>query len=283
MATQSMNGSALAKKTRLELKTKVDQLGVSGKPKLAVVIVGEDKASHIYVGSKERACKEVGISSLKITFPEDVTQHELEKKIEFLADDPTVHGILLQLPLPESLDKHLVLEKIPPQKDVDGLTSHSQGLLAKRKPGLRPCTPKGIIRILGEYKVEIAGKICAVIGRSTLVGAPITRMLEHRGATTISINRKTPNPKELCKMADILIVAAGSMHLVDHHWVSDGATVIDVGIHRNNRGLCGDVNFESVSSCAQMITPVPGGVGPMTVAMLLENCFEAYLGQQKTT
>ena len=166
MTAQKMDGTSLAKKTRLELKNKIETLNIQGKAKLAVVLVGEDKASHIYVGSKERACKEVGIQSLKVVLPKDITQDDLENKIEELSKDSSVHGILLQLPLPDHLVKHSVLEKIPVEKDVDGLTSQSQGLLAKRKPGIRPCTPKGIIRILEEYKVEISGKICAVIGRS---------------------------------------------------------------------------------------------------------------------
>jgi methylenetetrahydrofolate dehydrogenase (NADP+)/methenyltetrahydrofolate cyclohydrolase len=241
-----------------------------------VILVGDDPASQIYVGSKEKACASVGIKSVSHRLPASTTQKDLIALIHKLNKTDDVDGILLQLPIPKHMSRFECIEAIAPEKDVDGLTPTSQGIIAWGQPGLQPCTPSGIMELIRESGIECKGKLAAVLGRSILVGAPTTHMLSHAGATVIGLHSESRNTKELTKMADIVVVATGQRHLVTDEWLKPGAVVIDVGIHRVNGKVSGDVEFETARKVAGSITPVPGGVGPMTIAMLLSNCLLAF-------
>jgi methylenetetrahydrofolate dehydrogenase (NADP+)/methenyltetrahydrofolate cyclohydrolase len=279
MESKLIDGKAIAKAVGLEVAEEVqaifEQDGV--KPKLAVIVVGEDPASQTYVKSKEKACAQAGMESESYRLPESTTEEELLTLIAQLNEDPSVNGILVQLPLPRHISVDPVIQMIDPDKDVDGFHVRNIGNMAKG--GCReylPCTPNGVLELLKRYQIEIEGKHCVVIGRSNLVGKPVSLMLQEANGTVTMCHSRTKDLAAFCRMADILVVAAGKPHLVDGSMIKEGAVVIDVGIHRTENGLCGDVNTESCMGIASAITPVPGGVGPMTVAMLMKNCLLAY-------
>jgi methylenetetrahydrofolate dehydrogenase (NADP+)/methenyltetrahydrofolate cyclohydrolase len=244
-------------------------------PGLATVLVGDDPASAIYVGGKQRACAEVGIEGFDHRLPADVPEAELRATLEQLNADARVSGILLQLPLPDHLDDASMTRLIDPRKDVDGLTPISAGLLVQGLPGLRPCTPAGVIELLDSYAVELEGAEAVVLGRSNLVGKPVAALLLARNATVTSCHSRTRDLAQVCARADVLIAAVGAPRLVGAEHVKPGAAVIDVGMNRLEDGLAGDVDFDAVADRAGLITPVPGGVGPMTIAMLLRNTLHA--------
>lgn len=275
---QILDGKKIAQTIREELAVEVaKEYQVSGKkPGLAVVLVGEDPASQIYVKRKEQACAKAGIHSVAYKLSAQTSMEELTQLIDELNNNSEIHGILVQLPLPKHLDGLTVANLVKPEKDVDGLGVMSQGLLALNKPGLRPCTPSGVMRLLKHTGIDLQGKLACVVGRSTLVGAPVARMLTHAHATVIQLHSRSLNSAALCQQADVLIAACGVPKLITADWVKKDAVVIDVGIHRAEQGLVGDVDFQSVEKQAEWITPVPGGVGPMTIACLLKNCFEAF-------
>lgn len=272
-----LDGKALAKKKQAELKSKINIRLAEGKraPSLAVVLVGNDPASEVYVAHKEKACKAVGIHSQCLRLPASTTEKQVIEAVQRFNADADIDGILVQLPLPKGIDAHAVINSIAAEKDVDGLTAESQGLLLQGRPQFMPCTPMGIIDLLKENRIELKGKKVAIIGRSNLVGLPLMRLVLAEDATPIVLHTKSKNPQELTKLCDIVIVAAGRPGLVTADWVSQGAVVVDVGIHRSAQGLVGDVDFASVSLRCSAITPVPGGVGPMTIASLLANCLKA--------
>lgn len=279
MTARLIDGRAIAKKIEGNLKIKVDNL-VSNRqrpPFLAVILVGDDPASQVYVGHKEKACARVGIQTKTFTFPKSAPLEEVLALIERLNADSEVDAILPQLPMPEHIDRVKVIHSIDPSKDVDGLGPVNQGLLQWDLPGLYPCTPQAVLEILRHEGVDLRGTLVAVLGRSLLVGAPILDLLGHAGSTLISIDVDTKQPESLTKLADAIIVATGVKHLVKAHWVKPGAVVIDVGIHRDGNRLTGDVAADEVKDVASALTPVPGGVGPMTIAMLLSNCLRAYV------
>ncbi len=247
------------------------------KPGLATVLVGDDPASHTYVRGKRRDAAEVGIVSFHNELPAETSQADLELLIDDLNADPEVHGILVQLPLPGGLDSAAITERIHPSKDVDGLHPHNLGLLVLGRRGLRPCTPSGIVRILDQYGIPTAGRRAVIVGRSFLVGRPMALMLSEHGAdATVSIaHSRTTDLADLTRQADIIVAAVGVPKLIGREHVKPGATVIDVGINRTDEGLVGDADFDELIDIAGAITPVPGGVGPMTRAMLLVNTLEA--------
>lgn len=266
-----LDGKKLAQKVVQNVKNKVDKL--EKKPKLAVVLVGENPASQIYVRNKQKKAQELGIESILLTFPSDVSEENLLENLYILNEDENINAILVQLPLPKHINQQRILEAIEPIKDVDGFTSYNFGRLALGyKPYAIPCTPKGILRIIDEYEIELEGKNVLVIGRSNIVGKPISILLQNRNATVTMAHSKTKNLENLILNADIVISAVGKANLVKK--VADETVVIDVGINRTENGLKGDINFENVSKNASFITPVPGGVGPMTIAMLMENTLE---------
>ena len=282
-----LDGKALAKKIQLELKTKVDQLKpkIGRPPGLAVLMVGDNPASAVYVRNKEKACQKVGIVSLGQHFPEDTTQAELEQVIAQLNQDERVDGILVQLPLPKHLDSIALLRCIDPDKDADGLHEVNLGKLVRSESGLRSCTPGGVMRILKEYDLNPAGKKAVVIGRSILVGKPVALMLLEANATVTIAHSHTLDLGAVCREADILVAAVGKPEMITRDMIKPGAVVIDVGINRvetteGKSKLVGDVAFAEVAEIASYITPVPGGIGPMTVAMLLSNTVKSYA--QKT-
>ncbi len=265
-----IDGKAVAADIRAQLK---DRIGRSGKEVgLAVVMVGDNPASRVYVRNKEKACRETGILSRTYELPEGVSQPELEALIVSLAADERVHGILLQLPLPEGLDARSALAKIPPSKDVDGFSAENLGKLVRGERALVACTPFGVMKLLESAGISPAGKRAVVLGRSETVGKPLALLLLNADATVTVCHSRTENLKEICREADILVSAVGKPGFVTEDMVKEGAVVIDVGINRGADGkLCGDVDFERVAPKTSYITPVPGGVGPMTVAMLLCN------------
>ena len=275
-----LDGKSLAAQIRAEVKVKVDALTQRGtRPGLAVVLAGDDPASRVYVRNKVRACEEVGVRSQQIDYPASVTQAELIGCIRKLNADPTVHGILVQLPLPKQIDPARVLEAVSPQKDVDGFHAESMGALLAGARGFVPCTPAGVMRMLAHWKVPLAGQRAVVIGRSNIVGKPLALLLLQRDATVTICHSKTQDLGGIAKQADILVAAIGRAKLVGASMVKPGACVIDVGVNRLPDGsLAGDVDFHAVSDVAGWITPVPGGVGPMTIALLLENCVKAAHG-----
>ena len=271
MAAEILDGKESARKVKAEVAAAV--AGLDYQPGLATVLVGDDPASHTYVRGKRSDAEEVGIASFHHEFPATVGQGELDDLIGSLNQDRDVDGVLVQLPLPEGLDSERVLASIDPAKDVDGLHPHNLGLLVLDRPGLRPCTPSGILRILEDYDIPISGKRAVIIGRSLLVGRPLALMLTSKGvdATVTIAHSRTRDLAGISREADILVAAAGVPGLVDADFVAPGAIVVDVGISRTEQGLVGDVAFGSVNEIAGALTPVPGGVGPMTRAMLLSN------------
>ncbi|MQA61487.1 MAG: bifunctional methylenetetrahydrofolate dehydrogenase/methenyltetrahydrofolate cyclohydrolase FolD [Actinophytocola sp.] len=273
MTATVIDGKAVAASVRESVAREVAELPVA--PGLATVLVGDDPASSVYVRNKRRQCVAAGIRDLHRHLPADIGQHALATVIDELNADPTVTGILLQLPLPAHLDSAALIARIDPDKDVDGLTPISAGRLAQGHPGLRPCTPAGVMELLDAYRVPLEGSHAVVVGRSTLVGKPQAQLLLQRNATVTICHSRTRDLPAVCREADILIAAAGVPGLIGSAAVWPGATVIDVGIHRGADGLCGDVDYEQVRGVAGAITPVPGGVGPMTIAMLLRNTVHA--------
>lgn len=274
---RTIDGKAVAAAVRGEVRERVARLAERGvAPGLATVLVGDDPASQVYVGSKERACREVGIESFGHRLPASTEQRTLLDLVGALGRDPRVHGILVQLPLPAGLDAQAVLEALPPAKDVDGLHPVSQGHLLAGQPGLRPCTPLGVMRLLDEVGVALRGARAVVVGRSLLVGKPVALLLLERHATVTMCHSRTADLAGEVGRADVLVAAAGQAGLVRGEWVRPGAVVIDVGINRGADGkVRGDVEFAPAAERASHITPVPGGVGPMTVAMLLANTVTA--------
>lgn len=280
---QLLDGKALAGQIQTQLKVQVESLlaSVGRPPGLAVLRVGDDPASAAYVRGKERACAKVGIASFGQHFPADTAQGELEKVIHTLNQDDHVDGILLQLPLPEHLNAVALLHQITPDKDVDGLHPMNMGHLVRGEPGWRSCTPAGVMRLLQEYGIEVEGKQAVVVGRSILVGKPMALMLLDANATVTVAHSRSQNLPELTRSADILVAAVGCPNLISAPMVKSGAVAIDVGINRTTdesgqSRLVGDMDFDSVRSVAHFLTPVPGGVGPMTVAMLLQNTVLRY-------
>jgi methylenetetrahydrofolate dehydrogenase (NADP+) / methenyltetrahydrofolate cyclohydrolase len=275
MTALILDGKESARKVKSEVSAAVADLDYQ--PGLATVLVGDDPASHTYVRGKRSDAAEVGIQSFHHELPADIGQDQLEHVIAGLNEDNAVDGILVQLPLPEGLDSERIVSSIDPAKDVDGLHPHNLGLLLLGRPGLRPCTPSGIMRMLQDNGVAVAGKSAVVIGRSFLVGRPLALMMATKGvdATVTMAHSRTPHLVKVSRRADILVAAIGVPRMVTAEYVKPGAAVIDVGISRVEDGLAGDVDFESVREVAGSITPVPGGVGPMTRAMLLVNTLEA--------
>ena len=272
-----IDGKAIAAQIKDECKEKVAQLKAAGtEVTLAVIQVGSDPASTVYVGNKKKACEYIGIRSLAYELSEETTEQELLKLIEELNGRRDVNGILVQLPLPGHINEEKVLDTIDPLKDVDGFHPQNVGALCIGKPGFVSCTPAGIIQLLKRSGIEIAGKECVVIGRSNIVGKPMALLLLRENGTVTVTHSRTRDLKEVAKRADILVVAIGKPKMINADYVKEGAVVIDVGIHRNeNNKLCGDVDFENVEPLCSAITPVPGGVGPMTIAMLMNNCVES--------
>ncbi len=271
-----LDGRPVARAVRAEVRARVEALGARGvEPKLAVVLVGDDPGSEVYVRLKERACAKVGIASRVIRLPAHTTQEEALAAVREANGDPSVHGVLVQLPLPRHLKARPLLHAIDPRKDVDGFHPVNVGLLASDGGGLVPCTPKGILRLLRTYEIPVRGAHAVVLGRSRVVGRPMAALLLATHATVTVCHRLTPDPARLARQADILVCAVGQPGLVDARWVKPGATVIDVGITRTEGGLRGDCDADSVGAVAGALTPVPGGVGPMTIAMLLDNTCEA--------
>jgi len=277
MAAKILDGKSLAAATRAALKHKVDALVQRGaRPGLAVILAGDDPASKVYVRNKTLACEEIGVRSQQIDAPASVTQEELIERVRKLNADATVHGILVQLPLPKHIDGARVLESIAPAKDVDGFHEANLGALMAGRPGVVPCTPLGCMRLIEHAGVPIAGRHAVVLGRSNIVGKPVAQLLLQKDATVTICHSKSRDLAAICASADILIAAVGRAKLVTAPMVKPGACVVDVGINRMPDGkLAGDVDFDAVKEVAGWITPVPGGVGPMTIAMLLENCIRA--------
>lgn len=268
-----LDGKAVSLKVKESVKVRADELKKFGvEPTLAVVLVGEDKASQTYVRAKEKACNEYGIKSVAHRLNENTTQNELLALINVLNLDDSIHGILVQLPLPKHIDTNVVLAAIDPRKDVDGFHAVNVGKLVSGLDGFVPCTPLGVMEILKEYGIEVAGLNAVVIGRSNIVGKPMANLLLNASATVTVTHSKTKNLKEICKNADLIVTAIGKPFFLKADMVKDGAVVVDVGINRLDDGrLVGDVDFENVAPKCSYITPVPGGVGPMTIAMLLNN------------
>lgn len=272
-----IDGKKISQEIKDELKEKVAVLKAAGKTgALAVIQVGEDPASSVYVRNKKNACAYIGIESLAYELPESTTEEELLKLIEELNQKEEVKGILVQLPLPAHICEDKVIQAISPKKDVDGFHPQSVGAMTIGERGFLSCTPAGIIQLLKRSDVDMEGKHCVVIGRSNIVGKPMALLMLRENATVTIAHSRTKNLPELCKQADILIVAIGKPRFIGAEYVKEGAVVIDVGIHRNeNNKLCGDVKFDEVEPIASAITPVPGGVGPMTIAMLMSNCVQS--------
>ena len=271
---QIIDGKAISQAVKDEIKARTAQLLAQGiTATLAVILVGEDPASQVYVKNKKKACEYCGIRSLSYELPADTTEEKLLELIEELNAREDVNGILVQLPLPKGIDEDRVLDAISPDKDVDGFHPVNVGKLSIGKKGFVSCTPAGVIQLLKRSGIEISGKECVVVGRSNIVGKPMSMLLLKENGTVTVCHSRTKNLKEVTKRADILVVAIGKPKFIDASYVREGAVVIDVGIHRQEDGkLCGDVDYASVEPIASAITPVPGGVGPMTIAMLMYNC-----------
>jgi len=281
MAAKIIDGKLVSGQIRQEVKAQVDDLREKGiTVTLAVIWVGDDPASGVYVRNKEKVCTELGIRSLGYKFSDETSQEELLALIHELNERADVDGILVQLPLPAHISAKKVLETIAPDKDVDGFHPLNAGALATGEKGFLPSTPAGIMELLKRYEIETDGRECVVVGRSNIVGKPVAQLMLQENATVTIAHSHTPNLKEICQRADILIVAAGKKKMITAEYVKNGAVVIDVGIHRgeDNR-LCGDVDFDDVKEKAAAITPVPGGVGPMTIAMLMKNCLESSINR----
>src|SRR4051795_11864628 len=273
MSARIIDGKAVAAQVRERVRGEVAAL--DARPGLATILVGDDPASHVYVRNKRKACEEVGIESLHHELGASVPEPELAELIIRLGEDDAVSGILLQLPLPGHIDPDAMIALIDPRKDVDGLTTTNAGLLVQGRDGLVSCTPAGVIELLDSEGVELRGAEAVVLGRSQLVGRPLASLLLARDATVTICHSRTRHLAEVCSRADVLVAAVGRAHLVSAEMVREGAVVIDVGINRTDDGLVGDVDFDAVSAKAAAITPVPGGVGPMTIAMLLVNTVKA--------
>ncbi|VAX30277.1 Methenyltetrahydrofolate cyclohydrolase / Methylenetetrahydrofolate dehydrogenase (NADP+) [hydrothermal vent metagenome] len=277
MAATIIDGKKVAADIKVELKKEVEELKSKGvNPALSVVLVGENPASKKYVANKEKTCEALGIKSVAYKLPESATQEELLKLVDDLNANPGIHGILVQLPLPKHMNEKEVMHRIAPEKDVDGFGPDALGRLLLDEPGFVPCTPHGAIKMLEAYGVDPAGKKAVIVGRSVIVGKPLALLLLRKNATVTICHSRTPDLKGECLSADILCVAVGRAHMVKGDWVKEGAAVIDIGINVNEQGkLVGDVEFEKAKERAGWITPVPGGAGPMTIAMLMYNTVEA--------
>jgi methylenetetrahydrofolate dehydrogenase (NADP+)/methenyltetrahydrofolate cyclohydrolase len=277
MSARILDGKALAASVRSSVKEAVAKLSARGiRPGLAVILAGNDPASRVYVRNKTRACEETGVRSTIFEYPASVEQQELLGRVTALNADPAVHGILVQLPLPEQIESEKVLEAVSPLKDVDGFHPFNLGALLAGRPKVIPCTPAGVMRLIEHAAVPLAGRSAVVIGRSSIVGKPLALLLLQKNATVTICHSKSVNIEQIASQADILVAAAGRAKLVGAAMVKPGACVIDVGVNRLADGaLAGDVDFAAVKDVAGWITPVPGGVGPMTIAMLLENCLKA--------
>lgn len=274
---QIIDGKKISQEIKDELKKEAAHFKEQGKTaSLAVIQVGNDAASSVYVGNKKKACEYIGIRSLSYELPEETTEEELLSLIRKLNEDDTVNGILVQLPVPKHISADKIIETISPQKDVDGFHPQNVGKLVIGEDGFVSCTPAGIIQLLKRSGIEIAGKNCVIVGRSNIVGKPMALLMLRENATVTVAHSKTKNLKQLCRQADILIVAIGKPQFITADYIKEGAVVIDVGIHRDdNHKLCGDVKYDAAVLKASAITPVPGGVGPMTIAMLMNNCVES--------
>jgi methylenetetrahydrofolate dehydrogenase (NADP+) / methenyltetrahydrofolate cyclohydrolase len=281
MGARVIDGKAIARRVREEVAAEVATWLGEGHPApgLATVLVGDDPASAVYVGGKQKATHEVGMVGFDHRLPADTPQAEVAALLAELGADPRVSGILLQLPTPPQVDGGAMTALIDPAKDVDGLTPVSAGLLAQGRPGLRPCTPAGVVELLDRHDVALEGAEAVVVGRSDLVGKPLAQLLLGRNATVTICHSRTRDLPAVCRRADVLVAAVGRPRMVQGEWVREGATVIDVGINRTDAGLVGDVDFEPAAERAALITPVPGGVGPMTIAMLLRNTLAAAKAQ----
>ena len=284
MAAQILDGKSLAAAVRSRVRESVSHLAQRGiTPGLAVILAGDDPASRVYVRHKTLACEETGVQSRVLTFDRSVSQSELIETVEALNADPAIHGILVQLPLPRQVDAARVLALVSPAKDVDGFHAMNLGALVSGAPGFVPCTPAGVMRLLAHAQVPVAGRHAVVIGRSNIVGKPLALLLLQRDATVTICHSKTRDLEKVTLDADILVAAVGRAKLVTRGMVKAGACVIDVGVNRGADGkLAGDVDFDAVKNVAGSITPVPGGVGPMTIAMLLENCLRAATSQSSS-
>lgn len=272
-----IDGKKISSEIKDELKEKVSVLNKEGKEiTLAVIQVGNDPASSVYVGNKKKACEYIGIKSLAYELSEETTEVELLNLVKTLNERPDVNGILVQLPLPKHIDEDLVIQTISPLKDVDGFHPQSVGALSIGQKGFLSCTPAGIIQLLKRSNIDIAGKECVIVGRSNIVGKPMALLLLRENGTVTICHSRTKNLMEVTKRADILVVAIGKPKFITKEYVKEGAVIIDVGIHRNESNkLCGDVDYDDVINHVSAITPVPGGVGPMTIAMLMNNCVES--------
>lgn len=277
-----IDGKKISTEIKDELKVTVEELKRQGvETCLAVIQVGDDPASSIYVRNKKRACAYVGIESLSYELPEETTEDQLVKLVKELNENDNVHGILVQLPLPKHINADTIIRTISPDKDVDGFHPESVGRLCIGEPGFVSCTPAGIIQLLKRSGIEIEGKECVVVGRSNIVGKPMSILLLRENGTVTITHSRTKDLKEVTGRADILVVAIGKPKFITADYVKEGAVVIDVGMHRNEENkLCGDVDFDDIKDKVSAITPVPGGVGPMTIAMLMYNCVEAAKGQE---
>ena len=288
MTAQILDGNALAQKLRAGFKQEADQLAAQGiRPGLAVILVGEDPASQVYVRNKVNACAQAGFHSEKHSYPADVEAATVFAKFAELNADPAIHGILVQLPLPKHFDADAVLEAIAPEKDVDGFRAENVGALMQGKPCFIPCTPYGAMKFFEDAGITLRGKEAVIVGRSNIVGKPMAMLLMHAGATVTICHSQTQDLKAHCRRADILVAAIGKPKMITGDMVKPGAVVIDVGINRLQDGpdagkLCGDVDFDSAKEVASYITPVPGGVGPMTITMLLANTLESAQRKRKT-
>ena len=278
-----IDGRLIAQNIKSDLKKEIENLKLKGiNPGLAVILVGEDNASKIYVKNKKRCCDELGIFSEEFYFPEDTSEKEIIDLIEKLNQDKKINGILVQLPLPSHINQKNITESILPEKDVDAFHSSTIGNLLTNHTKLLPCTPAGIIEIFHRENISLVGKHCVIIGRSNIVGKPLTFMLINEDATVTICHSKTKNLSEICKNADIIICAVGKAKFLNRNMIKKGAVIIDVGINRDENGkICGDVDFDDVKNIASAITPVPGGVGPMTIAMLMKNTITATKIQNK--
>ena len=273
-----IDGKAIAAEIRQDLKDRVPAFEelFGFKPGLAVIIVGNDPASMVYVNNKRKACEEIGFKSMIFQHSATETEENLLTAIEGLNNSPEVHGILVQLPLPKHINEEKILKAIDPRKDVDAFHPENVGLLMLGNTRFGPCTPSGVMELLKRSNIEVSGKECVIVGRSNIVGKPMAMLLLQANGTVTVCHSRTKDLKEVCKRADILITAIGKPEFFNQEYIKPGAVVIDVGINRREDGkLCGDVNFEAVKDIVEAITPVPGGVGPMTIAMLMQNTFEA--------
>ena len=272
-----IDGKRISKEIKDELKAEAEKFKAEGKEAtLAVILVGDDPASAVYVNNKKKACEYIGIKSLSYELPKDTTEEELLALIDKLNNDDSVNGILVQLPVPDHIDENKIIRSISPSKDVDGFHPLNVGALLIGEKGFVSCTPAGVIQLLKRSNVDIEGKECVVVGRSNIVGKPMGVLLLRENGTVTIAHSRTKDLKSICKRADILVVAVGKPKMINAEYVKEGAVVIDVGIHRMDNGkLCGDVDFDSVEPRVSKITPVPGGVGPMTIAMLMDNCISS--------